>query len=367
MATSSAPVSPPGAVRDHGFHPLRVRRVVHETADAASFVLDVPADLQTAFAYEAGQFLTFRVHVDGQVHHRCYSMSSAPAVDDDLQVTVKRVPGGVVSNWMIDSLGPGDLVEASAPAGVFCLAPGDDDLVAFSAGSGITPVFSLLKTALATTDRRVCLYYANRDRDAVIFRTELDALVDRYPGRLEVVHHLDVERGFVDAGAVSPYARPAPADVYVCGPTPFMDIVEGTLLTHGIAADKVHIERFTPGEPSTNGDDVAPGDSTAGGDPGAAGNGASATRVTIELGGRTATVDHRAGTTILQTARQMGMAPPFSCESGSCATCMAKLVEGTVKMHVNDVLTDDEVAEGWVLTCQSVPTASSVHVIYEGS
>jgi len=357
MATSAAPASQQGTVRDHGFHPLRVRRVVHETADAASFVFEVPADLRAAFAYEAGQFLTFRAHVDGEAHHRCYSMSSSPAVDDELQVTVKRVPGGVVSNWMIDTLGPGDVVEASVPAGVFCLGPGDGDLVAFGAGSGVTPVFSLLKSALATTDRRVRLYYANRDRDAVIFAAELDALVERHPDRLDVVHHLDVERGFVDPEALRPFlGADTGGEFYVCGPGPFMDIVEGTLLAHGVDADHIHIERFTPAEPPPAREPAADAD-----------DGATTTRVTIELGGRTDTVDHRPGTTILQTARQMGMSPPFSCESGSCATCMAKLVAGTVKMHVNDVLTDDEVADGWVLTCQSVPTASSVHVVYEGS
>ena len=359
MATPAAATSQHGAVRDHGFHPLRVRRVAHETADAASFVFEVPADRRAAFAYEAGQFLTFRASVGGAVHHRCYSMSSAPAVDDEMQVTVKRVPGGLVSNWMIDTLGPGDVVEASVPAGVFCLGPGDGDLVAFSAGSGITPVFSLVKTALATTDRRVRLYYANRDRDAVIFAAELDALAERYPDRLEVVHHLDVERGFVDAGAVRPFlGAAADAEYFVCGPAPFMDIVEGALLAHGIDADRIHIERFTPAGPVPE-DEPATADAAAGA--------GTTTRVTVELGGRTDTVDHRPGTTILQTARQMGMSPPFSCESGSCATCMAKLVEGTVKMHVNDVLTDDEVADGWVLTCQSVPTAPSVHVVYEGS
>ena len=359
MATSAPPASQQGAVRDHGFHPLRVRCVVPETADAASFVLDVPGDLRTAFEYRAGQFLTFRARVDGEVHHRCYSMSSSPAVDDELQVTVKRVPGGRVSNWMIDTLAEGDLVEASVPAGVFCLGPGGGDVVAFSAGSGITPVFSLLKSALATTDRRVRLYYANRDRDAVIFAAELDALAERYPGRLEVVHHLDVERGFVEPDALGPFVGDAAgADCYVCGPTPFMDIVEATLLAHGVGPDRIHIERFTPAEPVPAGERSTDG-------PG--GDAVTTARVTVELGGRTDTVDHRPGTTILQTARQMGMSPPFSCESGSCATCMAKLVEGTVRMHANDVLTDDEVAEGWVLTCQSVPTAPVVHVVYEGS
>jgi 3-ketosteroid 9alpha-monooxygenase subunit B len=360
MATSAAPASAgptsqPGAVRDHGFHPLRIRRVVRETAEAASFVLDVPVDLTAAFAYEAGQFLTFRVHLDGEVHHRCYSMSSSPAADDELQVTVKRVPGGLVSNWMIDSLGPGDVVEASVPAGVFRLA-GAGEIVAFSAGSGITPVFSLVKTALATTSRRTRLYYANRDRAAVIFGAELDALAARHPERLEVVHHHDVDRGFVDAGAVDVFVEATPgAEFYVCGPTPFMDIVEGALLARGVDPARIHIERFTPAAPAAEGESTGPD------------AGSAVAQVTVELSGRTDSVDHRPGTTILQTARQMGMAPPFSCESGTCATCMARLVEGSVKMHVNDVLTDDEVADGWVLTCQSVPTSASVHVVYEGS
>ena len=362
MATSAAPTSQQGAARHHGFHPLRVRRVVHETAEAASFVLDVPPGLDGDFAYEAGQFLTFRATVDGQVHHRCYSMSSAPALADDLQVTVKRVPGGVVSNWMIDTLGPGDVVEASVPAGVFRLAPGDGDLVAFCGGSGITPVFSLLKTALATTGRRVRLYYANRDRDAVIFADALDALAARHPDRLEVVHHLDAERGFVDAAAVRSFLGPTTgADNYVCGPTPFMDIVQGALVDHGVPRERIHIERFTPASPPAGDapDDVSGAGTTE------AGAADGPAQVTVELGGRTGTVEHRPGTTVLQAARELGMSPPYSCEAGSCATCMAKLVDGTVKMHVNDVLTDDEVADGWVLTCQSVPTAPSVHVIYE--
>jgi 3-ketosteroid 9alpha-monooxygenase subunit B len=362
MATSAAPASAaptaqPGAVRDHGFHPLRIRRVVRQTAEAASFVLDVPADLRAAFGYEAGQFLTFRVRLDGEVHPRCYSMSSSPAADDELQVTVKRVPGGLVSNWMIDSLGPGDVVEASVPAGVFCLTPGGGEIVAFSAGSGITPVFSLVKSALATTARRARLYYANQDRATVIFAAELDALARRHPDRLEVVHHLDVERGFVDAGAVDAFAGTTRgAEYYVCGPTPFMDIVEGALLARGVDPDRIHIERFTPAAPAAEPEPCAAPDTAS-----------AVARVTVELSGRTDTVDHRPGTTILQTARQMGMAPPFSCESGTCATCMARLVDGSVKMHVNDVLTDDEVADGWVLTCQSVPTSTAVHVIYEGS
>jgi 3-ketosteroid 9alpha-monooxygenase subunit B len=351
MAISAAAASPPGAVRDHGFHPLRVARVVAETAESASFVLDVPDELRDAYAYEAGQFLTFRVPVDGEHHLRSYSMSSSPAVDDELQVTVKRVPGGVVSNAMIDTLGPGDRVEATRPAGVFCLGPGDGDIVAFAAGSGITPVYSLLKAALATTSRRVRLLYANRDRDSVIFGPALDTLAEQYPDRLAVVHRLDVEQGFVDEAAIAPFAdEAAAADVYVCGPTPFMDIVEAALLARGVDPSRIRIERFDPAPPPSAPEATA--DATA------------AARVTIELDGQTGTVDHHPGTTILQTARELGMAAPFSCEAGNCATCMARVVEGAVTMYTNNALTDEEVADGWVLTCQSVPTADTVHVVY---
>jgi ferredoxin-NADP reductase len=338
-------------VRDHDFHPLRVRRVVRETADAASFVLDVPDELRDAYAYEPGQFLTFRAVVGGERLLRCYSMCSAPAAGDDLTVTVKRVPGGAVSNWFNDALCEGDTVEATVPAGVFRLAP-DGDVVAFAGGSGITPIMSIVKTALVTTDRRVRLLYANRDAESIIFAAELDRLAADHGARLEVLHHLDVERGFVDDDAVRAFvgATVQGAGYYVCGPGPFMDIVERTLLALGVDPAHVQIERFSPVEPPPA---VAQEES------------ADAITVTVELDGKTASTEHRAGTTVLQTARQMGMSPPFSCESGSCATCMAKLVDGAVKMYVNNALTDDEVAEGWILTCQSVPTSPAVHVVYE--
>ncbi len=196
------------------------------------------------------------------------------------------------------------------------------------------------------------LLYANRDRDAVIFASELDALSARHGDRLVVSHHLDVERGLLRPDAVRAFAGVDPvADYYLCGPGPFMDLVERALGEDGVPAGRIHIERFTPTEQAPA---PPPPVSTA-----------LPSRVTIELSGRTDSVDHRAGTTILQTARQMGMAPPFSCEAGSCATCMAKLTDGTVTMHVNNALTDDEVADGWVLTCQSVPTSATVHVVYE--
>lgn len=344
-------------VRDHGFHPLRVARVVAETDDSASFVLDVPDDLAGAFAYEAGQFCTFRCPVGDDVALRCYSMSSAPGVDDELAVTVKRVPGGLVSNWMIDQLGADDVVDVTLPAGVFCLsaAGGSGDLVVFGGGSGVTPLFSLVKAALAGTDRRVRMLYANRDRDSVIFGAALAALAAEHPDRLDVRHHLDAESGYLDAASVLAFAEGVvDADFYICGPTPFMDLVEQALEGDGVDPGRIHIERFTPGDPVGESADASASASAA----------SAPTQVTIELDGRTETTSHHPGTTLLQTARQVGLPAPSSCEAGSCATCMAKLVDGEVTMYVNNALTDDEVAEGWVLTCQSVPTTPAVHVVY---
>jgi ferredoxin-NADP reductase len=354
VAVAGSPTQGAGVLRDHTYHPLRVARVVRETADAASFVLEVPADLAATFAYAAGQFCTFRAEVDGESLVRCYSMSSCPAVDRELQVTVKHVPGGAFSGWMLDALARGDEIDVAPPAGFFQLTADDGALVAFAAGSGITPIYSLVKEALATTARPIRVLYANRDRESVIFGRELDALAAAHPDRLTIDHHLDVERGFLDGSAATAFvAGAATPSAYVCGPTPFMDVVEQALLAEGIAADRIHIERFTPAAPAAA-PDTSPTEPAA----------AAATRVTIELDGRTHAVDHHPGTTILQTARQLGLAAPSSCESGSCATCMARLVQGSAVMRVNNALTPDEVEAGWVLTCQAVPDPPAVHVVY---
>lgn len=351
MALSRATGLADTPVRDHGFHQLRVRTVVPETADASSFVLEIPPELAPAYAYQPGQFLTFRCRVGGESHLRCYSMSSAPDVDGALQVTVKKVPGGIVSNWLVDSLGPGDLLEATLPSGVFGRRSEHGDLLAFAGGSGITPILSIVKAVLDGTGNRVRLFYANRDADSVIFGPALASLAERYEGRLEVVHHLDAEHGLVVAGEIQQFApEPDAVECYVCGPVPFMELVEATLLSLGTEADAIHIERFTPLAESPPAE-AGPGDE-------------GPVEITIELDGRVLTTDHRAGTTVLQAARQVGLSPPFSCEAGNCATCMAKLADGEVTMHANNALTDQEVAEGWILTCQAVPCAPSVHIVY---
>jgi ferredoxin-NADP reductase len=322
---------------DHGFHAVRITRVIDETADARTYALDAP------FSYRAGQFLTFKAC--GTL--RSYSMSSSPDTDDELRTTVKRVPGGLVSNWMLDNLAPGDLVEVTRPAGAFCLRDTPAPLVAFCGGSGITPIASLVKSALATTERRVRVLAADRDGGSVIFGDELAELTGRYPGRFEIERHLDAERGLVTADRVRGFTgADQDADFYICGPAPFMDLVEKTLLSLGVEEGRIFIERFasadeTPAGPEKEG------------------------TVTIAQGGKRKTVPQRAGETLLQSARRAGLVPPFSCEAGNCATCMAQVTEGEAKMRVNNALEEDEVAEGWVLTCQGEPTTEHITVVYE--
>mgnify|MGYP000849488532 CR=1 FL=1 len=329
------------------FAPLRITQVVQETSDAVSLVLDVPPERSHRFRYKAGQFLTLRVELDGREHRRCYSMSSSPHTGR-LQITVKRDPGGLVSNWLNDTAAPGRELLVAPPEGRFVLAEQSRDIVAFAAGSGITPIFSLIGAALAETGRRVRLFYANRNPDSVIFGQSLAVLADENPDRFAVTHHFDDERGAVDPATIEQFAPAgSDADYYICGPGPFMEIVEKTVLAAGVPRDRVHLERFS----------VAPTDP---------GDVKTVTEeVTIELDRRSATMRYRQGDTLLQCVRSAGLRPPYSCEIGSCGTCMARIVEGSARMVNNDALEDDEVADGWVLTCQALPTSPAVRVVFE--
>ena len=354
---------------EHGFHQLRVKAVVDETADTRSYVLDVPDELRELFRYRPGQFCTFRAHVDGDEQQRCYSMSSAPETDADLTVTVKRVPGGRVSNWFHDHVAVGDVLEVTKPAGVFCARDHDAPVVAFVGGSGVTPVMSIAKSVLATSGRRVRILYANTARPSVIFDEQLDELQARHPDRLELRHHLDSDGGFLQGPDVAAFAATTlDADFYICGPGPFMDLVETTLLGLGVEPDRILIERFvTPAQASpVAAGSAAPPPAVTIGRSGAGQPEAEVPEtVVIVLKGTTTSIAYQAGDTVLETARRGGLQPPFSCEAGNCATCMALLREGRVTMRANNALTPDEVEEGWILTCQSLPQGAAVTVEYE--
>jgi 3-ketosteroid 9alpha-monooxygenase subunit B len=351
-ATDAQPAGVGTAAVPEGFVPLRVKSVVRETRDAISIAFDIPESSVRQFGYQAGQFLTLLVRVDGRDYRRCYSMSSSPALDEDLRITVKRDRDGVVSNWLNDTAAPGKDIHALPPQGRFVLKDNDRELIAFAGGSGITPVFSLLRSALMSSARNTRLFYANRCRDSVIFNEALASLTDSHPGRFAVQHHLDDECGFMTPADVKAFIASArDADYYICGPGPFMGVVQTTLRTAGVPADRVHLEHFEVAELP-----VAP--PAAGGD-------AVTEEVTIELQRRTITVPYSPGDTLLQTARMAGLQAPSSCEVGSCGTCMARLSQGSARMINNDALEDDEVEDGWVLTCQALPTSRTLRVVYE--
>jgi 3-ketosteroid 9alpha-monooxygenase subunit B len=342
------------------YHPLRVAEVVEETADARSLILEIPEALRPLFAYRPGQFLTFRVPVDGKRLVRCYSLASSPDVEGVHKVTVKRVAGGRVSNWMNEAVRAGDVLEVMRPAGRFLLTDRKGEVVLFGAGSGITPVISILKSALAA-GRPARLLYANRDRDSIIFRDELAALAARYGDRLRLVHRLDVEEGFCDAAVVRKFAAgAADADYYVCGPGPFMDLVERELLASDVPRERLFIERFEYAGDGAPRDVAAEAAAAAG--TGAAADGSAV--AVIRLDGAEREVEVKSGETIVQAARRAGLEPPTSCEEGYCACCMARLREGTGEMKANDVLTPSQLAEGWVLTCQLCPTSKRLRVEY---
>jgi ferredoxin-NADP reductase len=276
-------------------------------------------------------------------------MSSAPDVGDPFTTTVKRVAGGLMSNWMNDTLRPGSTIEVMRPTGLFVQHSRDVPIVAFAGGSGITPVMSIIKSALATTDREIVLVYANRDPDSVIFRDAIDGLQAARRDRLIVHHHHDSERGFLDADACAGFARDlAHADFYICGPAPYMDTVEAGLDALGVASAQRFIERFVVPESEPVVTDTPVPD-----------------ELVIRIERRKHTIKYHPGDTVLQTARRGGLNPPSSCEQGNCATCMAHLDQGSVAMHVNNALDDDELTDGWILTCQSVPTSTELTVSYD--
>jgi ring-1,2-phenylacetyl-CoA epoxidase subunit PaaE len=353
------------------FHSLAIADIVDETAEAKSIRFEVPPELREAFSFKPGQHLTLRAQIGGEEIRRNYSLCVAPR-DGELKVTVKRISGGLFSNWANDSLRPGDSIDVMEPHGSFTwdFEPGAaNHYAAFAGGSGITPVMSLLKTALVEEPRsRFTLLYGNRDSQSVIFLDELARLKNRFMDRLEVHHFLaeeaediDLFNGMLDRGKCDEVLErlldpAAIAAFFICGPGLMMDAAESALLDRAVPSGKIHLERFTADRP--------PEALQAQLD--ALSKGAQGLTMLVTLDGRKRRVPFSAEAgNILDSARLAGLPAPFACKAGVCATCRARVLSGGVEMAARYGLTDEEVASGYILTCQSVPKGEGLEVDYD--
>jgi 3-ketosteroid 9alpha-monooxygenase subunit B len=337
-------------VRD--YYKVPVAEVIRETDDASSLVLDVPPPLAATFAYSPGQFITVRVPSDltGSVA-RCYSLCSSPHAGDPPAITVKRTAGGYASNWILDNVTAGTVLDLLPPAGTFCPRSLDGDFLLFAAGSGITPVISILKSVLAAGRGRVALVYANRDEQSVIFSGELRRLAASAGGRLVAMHWLDSLQGTPAAAGIAALARPYAAwEPYICGPDPYLTVVRAALGQLGVPAKRIRAERFlslaeNPFEETR----------TAGG---------IAATLSVELDGVTRALPWQPGTRMLDVLIAAGLEAPYSCRQGICGACACQLTAGEVEMAHNEVLEEADLADGYILACQAVPLTTEVSISY---
>ncbi|MCB0895709.1 MAG: ferredoxin--NADP reductase [Nocardioidaceae bacterium] len=361
---------------------LKVVDVVEETADAHSVSFEVPAGAEEQFAYKPGQFLTLAVPSERTgVVARCYSLSSSPIGGGPLTITVKRTAEGYASNWVCDHLREGDSIRVLPPSGIFTPASLSADLLLLAGGSGITPVMSITRTALAQGTGRIVLFYANRDERSVIFAEELTRLAAEHPDRLVVVHWLESVQGLPSQDQLRAFASAYPSyDAFVCGPTPFMRLATAALKELGFPRERRHQEKFVSLGGNPFGDlhdrevaeheiEDAERDETDVDDPSAVGDEVGSpqgpVRLEVELDGQEYAFDDWApGTKLLEHLESKGVKAPYSCREGECSACAVRLLEGEVKMLHNDVLDEEDIADGIRLGCQSVPVTDTVKVTY---
>ncbi|GAB2794123.1 ring-1,2-phenylacetyl-CoA epoxidase subunit PaaE [Hymenobacter luteus] len=355
------------------FHKVKIKSIVRETPDCVSVSLDVPADLRETFRFTQGQYLTFRREHEGEELRRSYSICSSP-LDNEWRVAIKKVPEGRFSSLAVEKLRVGEELEVMPPMGHFYteLHPEQQKLyVLFAAGSGITPVMSIIKTVLLTEPHsRVYLIYGNRGRNSIIFKEEIEALKNRFVDRLSVYHILSREQGDTDLlfGRINAdKARlflekivPAEAidEAFICGPEEMINDVRDVLAEAGVAPEKIHFEMF----------------GSAGSAQRAAARQAQRpvgeddkhSQVTVQLEGTKRILEMSYyGDTILDALLETGADAPYSCKNGMCSTCRCRVTEGTVEMDVNYSLSDTEVAKGYVLSCQARPTSEKVSVDFD--
>lgn len=368
------------------FHRLTVCDVRRETEDTVSIAFAVPEDLASEYRFLPGQYLTLKAELGGEDVRRTYSICSSKA-EGELRVAVKRVDGGVFSSYANQNIKPGDAIEVMTPDGRFTVSPDSAEArayVAFAAGSGITPVMSMIKSVLAAEpESNFTLFYGNRSTGSIIFRDALEDLKNRYHDRFTLVHvfsrefqeaplfngRLDTERAgqlldaLVELDDVDRFL--------ICGPGSMIADVTAALEARSVPKDRIGFEMFTPADgssPLAKHATVGAAGSSGAGDSDVAelsGPGAEAEITVVLDGARTKFALKGDGDNIMAAARTHGADAPFSCTGGVCASCRARLKEGRVEMDVNFALTDEELAQGYILTCQSHPRTTRVVVDYD--
>jgi len=351
------------------FHRLAVNDLRRESPDAVSLTFAIPDELAKDYRFAPGQYLTLRMTMDGEEVRRSYSICSGPD-DGELRIAVKKVDGGAFSSWAADELKPGDELDVMTPTGRFGIAHAPDEArvhVGFAAGSGITPILSIARGVLAREPKsRFFLFYGNRSTGGMLFREALEELKDRFMQQLSIFHVISGEEqdvpilhGRLDGEKVRVLLRSlVPASqvdhVFICGPTGMSEDIEMTCRDIGIAADRIHVERFV----SEFGGKPRPKAVVAVGAPPKA-------LASLIIDGKRRDVSVAEGESILDAALRAGMDLPFACKGGMCSTCRAKLVEGDAKMEVNYSLEPWELEAGFILTCQARPESDRVVVDYD--
>jgi len=354
------------------FHRLAVREVRRETPSAVSIAFSVPPHLAADYAFTPGQHLTLRALLDGEDVRRSYSICSTPD-DGELRIAVKRVEQGIFSAWLNEGIRSGDEIEVMTPMGRFGLGElaGDEGprtFVAFAAGSGVTPILSIVRDVLRREpNSRFFLFYGNRSADEVLFGEAIEELKDRFLDRFSIFHvfsreereepilngRLDREKARLLLRFMVPAATIEHA--FICGPATMIDELETTLAELGIAKDRIHVERFasaTGGRPRTSPARIAT-------------NAAPRHVALVIVDGKRREVPMAEGEAVLDAALRAGMDLPFACKGGMCATCRAKLVEGTADMDINYSLEPWELEEGFILTCQARPKSERIVVDFD--
>ena len=354
-----------------GFHKLKIAEVRRETADSMSIRFEIPPALKDVFAFKAGQHLTLRTDMNGEDLRRNYSVCAAPH-ENEIRIAVKQMPGGRFSSWANANLKQGAEIEVLPPLGRFVVPQSDSSepyYVALAGGSGITPVLSILKTVLKENLRaRFTLLYGNRDSASIMFLEEIAGLKNRYLDRLEVYHFLEneaeeielfngrLDRVKCDEVFLSLVDVISADAFFICGPGQMMDAAEEALKARGVTPERIFIERFTTGKISA--EQLARDEALQ--------QKAQGAQLTVTLDGRRSKIAFNAEKgNILESAQAAGLPAPYACKGGVCSTCRAKVLSGSVTMKKNYGLSDEEVAMGYVLTCQSVPTSDEVTLSYD--